>query len=68
MKVTLNKKHLKYNYVRKKEVSVFEVDCPKYKCFSPHNWSYRRADGVVVDDFRCNRREYEGCPDIVVTS
>lgn len=62
MKITLKKSHKNYDYVGKNPISVCCKDCADKFCFSPHNWSYRRTDGKIVNDFRCNTREHKGCP------
>lgn len=63
MKITLEKSHRFFSYVGKKPVVVWKTDCENYECFSPHNWQFRRADGVVVASFRCNNKEHYGCPE-----
>lgn len=66
MKIKLSKNHKYKNYLKNNAVSVCCKDCANKNCFSPHNWSYRRTDGKLINDFRCNTREHHGCPDMTV--
>lgn len=63
MKIRLKKNHRFYGYVGKEGVGAFEAACADYECFSPHNWRYTRSDGSTANDFRCNYREHNGCPE-----
>ena len=48
-----------------KKVSVVDKDCPKYKCFNPHDCSVQGAGGVRSSKERwmCLTNFYNGCPD-----
>ena len=63
MRIVLRKKHPAKNYTGNNAVLVRCKECPEFKCFHAHDWSYTLASGKLVHDFRCNRREYHGCPD-----
>lgn len=62
MKIKLKKTHKFYSYAGKNPVDVWDAACENFECFSPHNFPWRRQNGLTANDFRCNHREREGCP------
>lgn len=64
MEIKLPNTHSQKSHVGNNKVSVSDEKCLDRKCFSPHNWSYRRTDGKIINDFRCNTREHQGCPEV----
>ena len=50
-------------YEGKKRVLVVCEDCPKFKCFQPHNLNRYGEKGHKKEDWRCVRNHNFGCPD-----
>ena len=50
----------------KRDVWVAEKDCPKYKCYHPHDCPVQGAKGVrdSKERWMCLTNFYNGCPDI----
>ena len=67
MLVKLKKSNKNYNYVRKRNVDVADLQCPERDCFWPVNHHYSTSDGKQVDRFMCNTRAYDGCPEIQIS-
>ena len=63
MKTILPKNHKYKNYVGRNGVEIADLPCLDYSCFHPHNRSYTRTDGKVINNWVCNTRENYGCPD-----
>ena len=63
MKTILPKNHKYKSYVGKNGIEIRNLDCLNYTCFSAHNRNYTRTDGKIINNWCCNTRENNECPD-----